>query len=261
MTTGALGPGADAAFFVGVRAPTGYLACVKTLRDNWGLLAAVVPISLVAVRIYVAARGDTAAMMAIIENSSTTQVILGTLVSMLPMVLVFWVLNLFASDRFTFDLMADEPTWRTVESLGAVFVSIGLVLFLPIYLVILIAVMLLILSVVKYFIRRRGSVRNGAGRGSIMDLLVLAVTGVGYLLAQPFWFPAEVVDVDGQPPEVGYVLSEGDPSTVLWESGRLEQVPEQKILSRQYCRYGPEALFSKLPGAVAYELTPACPES
>ena len=95
----------------------------------------------------------------------------------------------------------------------------------------------------------RAKYRNRGFPGVKIGLALLAVSvGLMFIAIRFPWIPAELITVEGQPVQRGYVLSDSDGGlTVMWRNGGLQLVDPASVQSRQFCTTeskGPSLIFA-----------------
>ncbi|TQJ30132.1 hypothetical protein [Microbacterium sp. SLBN-146] len=258
-------------------------AQAKVARSRWldvGVLVAVLPVAMAALRIVLYSGGDPVLMRVLIETLDVPTLLLGTLLPLLP--LLFWLAlqPLITDAPLTRQLLrrtAPNRNWWLVLiiALPLLYVLVGpwpdtieTILWFGGALAL---GALTVWGVGVFRWRRAGHPWRTALRvrvtiasqplGSVTHLLLVSVVLIVVIFAMPrgFWLPLESITADGAD-LTGYVLqSEDGWTTVMTEGRAIERFPAASVTSRTVCDQGEyESLITVLVGGTA-PLSSPCP--
>lgn len=242
------------------------------LRDHLGMCASAGISLLVSLKLLASAGYDVNTASAIVQVAGTPQILLGTLVSILPsltaallLVLVTrywrWYWSRTSVERSAIGLAVTLPG-LFVLSMTPLSVAIAVVLSL-----VLLFIAGACLALVQKRARRRGRVEGvSEAEESISNTERKAVSAAGFagvvvIALQSPWLPTEAITVAGEAPITAYVVGERGEDTVLLEKGRgkgLRVVPTLEV-ERSLC--SSRSVWSQNIGSLVGGVKSAhCPE-
>lgn len=256
----------------------------KAARSRWldvGVLVAVLPVAMAALRIVLFSGGDPVLMRVLVETLDVPTLLLGTLLPLLP--ILFWLALQ--------PLIMDAPLTRQLIQRNAPNRNwwLVLVIALPVLYLLLgpwpntletilwlcgaFALGALTVWALGVWLWRRAghpwgkSLRSARVTlasnpvGSVAHVLLVPALLVVFIFAMPkaFWLPLESITADGSG-LTGYVLqSEDGWTTVMTEDRAIERYPAAAVTSRTVCDQGEyESLITIISGGTAAHSSP-CP--
>jgi hypothetical protein len=203
------------------------------IRDHPGLVLGGVPLTLTMIRLMLVSQGDDAALAVLIKSLNVTTILVSTLTTSLPTLLL--VLGLLVAEEGV-RLLPDMPPPRRRSYLIVAFADAFLLLLfiswrLAIIWVVTSATMLGIGLLFRWLYHRRGD----TGHQPLVEPVALVVIVVFILSTLGPWLAPERITLSNGSVRVGYVVADGDPMTVLWREGGVVYLRPKDIKDRQIC--------------------------
>lgn len=239
--------------------PESWPSARQFVLQHPGVLAGVVPLVLVGLRILWDARGDSAALAAMVASTDLTQVLLSTFTTLAPTVLSA-ATAFFVATRIS-DVVRNEesvPWLRPV--LAPLIVMNSLVAFAQPFWIAVAALFLLgALLVVEIMgdLRRRYLVAKGkdpeeSKRSSTFNteraVFFFSFLFLGIFMQQPPLQPAEDLTLGKDQPRTAFVLEEtSERLKVIWATGSVAYVELEMITKREPCRATSKPFLASIP--------------
>jgi hypothetical protein len=200
--------------------------------EHVGIVLAVVPALVAAIRLNLVGRGDPALTATLVRSLDLGDLLLATYAHLVPTVL--FVLALIA---FLYLLHAKAGGYQRLNLLVATLVALvsTIALMTPVDAA-LAVVACVAVAIASWYLARAGRPVDVRAFATFAVTAVL-VAAIIRLFSTPMWIPAEVVEIAGEDTVVGYVVEAGGEwTTVLAYRGwSVRHVPTEKVTGRTAC--------------------------
>jgi hypothetical protein len=209
----------------------------------------------VALRLLLVSQGDAATLAVLAQNLDITTIFVATLVASLFIMLYVVSLLLVTEEGALLPSFRGPGLRRLVLVLtAALVVSMDVSWRLALLWVIAFAVFVGLEYLARWLSRRAG----GTGSGRLVEPVVFVFIILSSVVLMGPWLPTDRITLSDNSIRVGYVVSTGDPMTVLWREGGVVYLKPSDFKARQLCSEG-----SSGPSILSLgkDVTPPCPSA
>jgi len=207
----------------------------RFIREHPALVLGGVPVTLTMIRLLLVSQGDDAALAVLAQNLNVTTILVVTLTTSLPALLL--VLGLLVVQGEGGRLLPHDmpPARRRSYFIVAFSYTFLLMLLISWRMVVIWLVVTAAIVGIGLLSRWLWHRRDDTYSQPLVEPEVLVVTVISSLVLLGPWLPAERITLSNSSVRVGYVVANGDPMTVLWREGGVVYLRTKDIKDRKIC--------------------------